>query len=44
MITRINESKRLTKLISCDFKCQVETAIQIQSGITINANGNAKIQ
>ena len=44
MITGINESKRLTKYISCKCKCKFgETNVsQINCGITINVNANLK--
>ena len=44
MITGINESKTLTKLISCKCKCNlmVENVSQINGGITINADVSIK--
>ena len=40
MITGINQSKTLTKLISCEFKCRFEgkNVIQINGGMTINVD------
>ena len=44
MITKINESKTLTKYISCEFKCEFykKNAIQINGGTTINVDVSAK--
>ena len=44
MITGINESKTLTKDISCECKCRLmeKNVIQINGGITINADVNEK--
>ena len=43
-ITRINESKTLTKHISCKCKCKfnVKHVIQINGGITINVDVSVK--
>ena len=40
MITGINQSKTLTKLTSCEFKCRFEgkNVIQINGGMTINVD------
>ena len=40
MITEINESKTLTKYLSCKCKCKFDgkNVIQINGGITINVN------
>ena len=40
MITGINQSKTLTKHISCEFKCRFEgkNVIQINGGMTINVD------
>ena len=40
MITGINQSKTLTKHISCEFECRFEgkNVIQINCGITINVD------
>ena len=40
MLTGINESKTLTKHISCEFKCKLmkENVIQINGGTTINVD------
>ena len=42
MITGKNESKILTKGISCECKKMVENVIQIKSGIMINIDASAK--
>ena len=45
MITEKNESKLLTKDISCECKCRFDwkkNVIQINSGITINAYASAR--
>ena len=44
MITGINESKTLTKHISCEFKCKFDEqkVIQINGGITINTDMSVK--
>ena len=44
MITGINESKTLTKHISCEFKCKFDeqNVIQINGGITINTDMSVK--
>ena len=42
MITGKNESKILTKDISCECKKMVENVIQIKSGIMINIDASAK--
>ena len=44
MIAGINESKTLTQHISYECKCRLieENVIQINGGITINANVNTK--
>ena len=44
MITGINESKTLTKHLSCKFKCKFDekNAIQINGGTTINVNVSVK--
>ena len=44
MITGKNESKILTKDISCECKCRFDgkNLIQINGGITINVDGSAK--
>ena len=44
MITGINESKTLTKHISCKCKCRFDgkNVIQISGGITINVDGSVK--
>ena len=46
MITGINESKILTKLLSCKCKCKFGSikCTQIKSGLTISADMSAKIQ
>ena len=45
MITGINESKTLTKYISCKCKCKFggKNVIQIKSGIMVNVNFRGKI-
>ena len=44
MITGINESKALTKHISCEFKCKFDgqKVIQINGGITISTDVSVK--
>ena len=44
MITEINESKILTKQLSCECKCNfdVENVMQIISGIMINVGASVK--
>ena len=44
MITGINESKTLTKQISCEYKCRFDgkNVIQINGGIVINVGVNVK--
>ena len=44
MITGINESKTLTKEISCECKCKFDgkNVVQINGGITINADVSVK--
>ena len=46
MMTRIYESKTLTKLISCERKCKFDKniVIQIKSGIKINVIASVKIR
>ena len=44
MRLRKNESKTLTKYISCDSKCKFENVIKIKSGITISVDVSVKIQ
>ena len=42
MITGINESKILTKHISCECKCKFDGRIKIKNGIMINVDGSVK--
>ena len=44
MITGINESKTLTKDISCECKCRFDgkNVIQINGGITVNVDVSVK--
>ena len=44
MITGINESKLLTRDISCEFKCKFDgkKLIQVNDGIMINVDANVK--
>ena len=42
MITGINESKTLTRHISCECKCKFDNVIQINGGITINVDVSVK--
>ena len=42
MITGINESKTLTRHISCEWKCKFDNIIQINGGITINVDVSVK--
>ena len=45
-VTRMNESKTLTKVITCRCKCKFDggNVIQVKIGITINVDVSAKIR